>query len=378
MKGHQGVFSHFWRRFGGNPKVPILGNVSLITRLMSLLLVALAVIPLIAVMLGRLSSGGTPIALWVFRSESRAIYLLDTARLLSSRWVNAPPLPILSPPSLSENARILAFEVMLNSPDQGIYIQDSKGKVVYRTPVGIEERLPSVSPDGRQVAFWSRSSGRGWLAYVMDTSSQEVRQLTLRPGQFPSGSPIWSPGGSRLAMRFWRSGGDAGYFVADLSDGSLRSIRRYVDAGGDLSWSPDGRQLLFRAERDRNGEVYAFDLDQNSLLNLTHNPATDFQPRWSPDGKLIAFVSTRSGTGNIYLMRPDGSEPLRLYDQAGWSPSWSPNGRQIAFFSREGEQRSLLVIDSVCGAWVTGCIRQPRAVATLGELTTFAGWVTWE
>jgi Tol biopolymer transport system component len=52
---------------------------------------------------------------------------------------------------------------------------------------------------------------------------------------------------------------------------------------------------------------------------------------------LIAFVSDRDGNDEIYVMRPDGSEPVRVTDNPGidTSPAWSADGSQLAWLRIE-------------------------------------------
>ena len=101
------------------------------------------------------------------------------------------------------------------------------------------------------------------------------------------------------------------------------------------SYSPDGRQILFRKVLgEKNSEVFVMNADSSSQRNLTNNPAFDAWPRWSPDGKKIVFGSNRGGTDyEIYLMNADGSGVQRLTELHGrnTSPKWSPDGKRISF-----------------------------------------------
>ena len=54
----------------------------------------------------------------------------------------------------------------------------------------------------------------------------------------------------------------------------------------------------------------------------------DTQPAFSPDGKQIAFRSERDG-GGIFVLGIAGGPPRRLTD-FGYNPAWSPDGKEIA------------------------------------------------
>ncbi len=49
--------------------------------------------------------------------------------------------------------------------------------------------------------------------------------------------------------------------------------------------------IAFDSNRDGNLEIYTMDSNRENLVNLTNDPADDWNPDWSPDGSQIAFVS---------------------------------------------------------------------------------------
>jgi Tol biopolymer transport system component len=61
-----------------------------------------------------------------------------------------------------------------------------------------------------------------------------------------------------------------------------------------------------------NADVFVMDPEGGAALNLTRHPSNDFSPEWSPDGKRIAFRTNRDGNHEIYVMGSDGSKPINL------------------------------------------------------------------
>jgi len=95
----------------------------------------------------------------------------------------------------------------------------------------------------------------------------------------------------------------------------------------------DGSKIAFSSNRDGNHELYTMDPDGTNLVRLTDNAGDDESPDWSPDGSRIAFVSFRESNVDIYAMDPDGTDLVRLttHAQGDNNPAWSPDGSKIAF-----------------------------------------------
>jgi len=101
---------------------------------------------------------------------------------------------------------------------------------------------------------------------------------------------------------------------------------------GGLRLSPDGQQLALSIEGP-NDQVWLYDLPRRTLSRLTFG-WDNMSPTWTPDGKRIVFRSNRDGVHNLYWQPSDGSGPAeRLtespHEQAG--KSWSPDGKVFAF-----------------------------------------------
>lgn len=52
-----------------------------------------------------------------------------------------------------------------------------------------------------------------------------------------------------------------------------------INATG-ISWTPDSQQLLFNAQIDNQSDVFLLSVDDAKLINLTNNPANDYDAIW--------------------------------------------------------------------------------------------------
>jgi serine/threonine protein kinase/Tol biopolymer transport system component len=210
------------------------------------------------------------------------------------------------------------------------------------------EGMPSLSPDGSQVAFGSFGEKLDNVdIYVKLIGGGPPIRLTSDPAL--DNFPAWSPDGRSIA--FIRVRGDKVEVIlipalggperrlAQISPDLPAELIGYPPA---LSWSPDSKYLV-TVDRASPGELlglFVLSVATGEKRRLTTPPAPalcDTNPAVSPDGRMLAFVRLIS-TGNtqLYVLplsedcRPTG-EARRLDLPQPWveSPVWTADGREI-------------------------------------------------
>jgi len=89
----------------------------------------------------------------------------------------------------------------------------------------------------------------------------------------------------------------------------------------DPAWSPDGKQLTFVCDKDKDHKgLFVVNSDGNGIHDVKlgdfGNPAVLKNPTWSPDGTQIVYVAgTDSQHTNIYSVNIDGSNNHPLTNQ---------------------------------------------------------------
>ena len=202
------------------------------------------------------------------------------------------------------------------------------------------EIQPSLSPDGRYVAYASKIDG-DWDIYLLRLGGDNPINLTA-DSEGHDMSPVFSPDGERIAFRSGRDGG--GLFIMGATG---ESVRRATGSGFNPSWSPDGQRLVFAdeavdyrpASRISTSHLSIVDLETSEIVVIPGDYDA-VQPAWSPDGDWIAFWGLPEGTGrrDLWLIRPDGGDLLSVTSDAAldWNPSWSPDGSRLYFSSDRG------------------------------------------
>jgi len=129
----------------------------------------------------------------------------------------------------------------------------------------------------------------------------------------------------------------------DLESGMSGSVYRFKGITGLYSptWSPDRKHIAFVAI-DQSGfiDLYAYDIGQDQLKQLTNDFYDDRDPAWSPDGRSLVFSSDRTSYGHdnaynlfIYDIETGKIDYVTSGNQHDFSPSWSPDGTQIIYTS---------------------------------------------
>ncbi|MEI6141794.1 MAG: biopolymer transporter TolR [Mariniphaga sp.] len=100
-------------------------------------------------------------------------------------------------------------------------------------------------------------------------------------------------------------------------------------------WSPDGKILVYCAERNGDYDVWGIPSKGGDEFQLTKSKGLDDGPEYAPDGKKIYFNSVRSGLMKIWRMSHDGSEQEQASSGPfnDWFAHISPNGKQMVYIS---------------------------------------------
>ncbi len=104
-------------------------------------------------------------------------------------------------------------------------------------------------------------------------------------------------------------------------------------------------EIAFASNRDGNWNIYAMNVNDKSVRQLTSSSGDDIAPSYTPDGSQIFFSTNRGGNYDIYRMSADtgGGTPVIAGPANDYYPSVSPDGTKIAFLRHDAETDELIL-----------------------------------
>ncbi len=195
---------------------------------------------------------------------------------------------------------------------------------------------PALAPDDARVALAveDRSNSDIWIG---DLTNGSMSRLTLEPAI--ETAPIWSPDGRFVAFRSERE--RPGLYRRDAQGAG--PIEPLTQTDGPIhspySWTPDGSAILLSIFRSFGSQAVAMVTPPDATVRvLLDGDFAQTDPQVSPDGRWLAYQSDESGQAEIYVRpfpRVTGGR-WQVSVAGGRVPRWSPDGRELFFIDEVG------------------------------------------
>ena len=198
--------------------------------------------------------------------------------------------------------------------DAYYYLSEEDGTFnVYRASVDGTAKQQLTHFKGNPVRFLTRAND-GTLSFGYDGEL-----YTLREGEEPRKVSV--------------------SVTADRIDAELDRQLRYSGAS-EIAVSPNGKEIAFVM----HGDVYVTSVDYNTTKQITDTPEQERSIDFSPDGRSIVYAAERNGLWQIYQSTiKNKKEDLFTYateieeeqlvksNKTSFQPMYSPDGKSVAF-----------------------------------------------
>jgi tricorn protease len=240
-------------------------------------------------------------------------------------------------PTLTPDAEFVIF-----SYDSDLWKVKTEGGNAQRiTAMQGDETNPSVSPDGKWIAFSSNQFGNNDV-YLMPINGGDIKQLTFHDGADVVSS--WSWDSSKIYFTSGRYNSFTTYSVNKSGGTPQRLFNHYFNTIHNVVENPINDEIYFneswesgrfahrkRYKGDYNPDIKSFNLKTKEFKKHTSYKGKDFAVTFDKNGILYFKSDEANGEYNLYTLQNGAKIQLTKFETSIMWPKASANGTKVVF-----------------------------------------------
>ncbi|MGD0050703.1 MAG: S9 family peptidase [Vulcanimicrobiaceae bacterium] len=227
------------------------------------------------------------------------------------------------------------------------------GQVFVMPLDGGDAKAITATAEGVQQYAWRPDGGA--IAYVTQDDDPNKKAIEAHHDAFDLANDDYLTTAYTPASHLWLVGAD-GEHPHRLTSGRWSLATAYPPSppASPLSWSPDGKSILFtRVPNTRDGDAYLsqierYDVASGKISPLTGNDRFEGYATYSPDGSKIAYLYSYRGDPNnlndVFITTAAGGPGIdvsRKLDRAIYRAQWYPDGKSLLVGAHDGTRTAL-------------------------------------
>ncbi|MGH9256300.1 MAG: TolB family protein [Vicinamibacterales bacterium] len=239
----------------------------------------------------------------------------------------------------------LAYRATGGSQRRQLTWIDRTGKMVSSigSPDDNNPATLALDPAGQRIAVFRTVLGN-FDIWLVDASRGIPARFTFDPAL--DCCPLWSPDGRRVIFMSSRSGRLNLYEKSASGAGDEQLL--VADAGLPVSWSPDGRLVLYQRADPKTGTdlwvlptigalrqaqgVPSQSRDERKPFPVVQTAMDQPGGEFSPDGRWLAYESNESGRFEVYVQPfPEAGGKWQISSVGGTQPRWRRDGKELYY-----------------------------------------------
>jgi tricorn protease len=248
-----------------------------------------------------------------------------------------------------------------------------------------EETNPSVSPDGKWLAFSSNQYGNNDV-YVMPLNGGEITQLTFN--ESPDNVSSWSWDNSKIYFESSRDNNLTTYSIERDGGTPKRLFKHFFNTVHNVVENPINDEIYFneswessifahrkRYKGDYNPDIKSYNLKTSEYKEHTNYIGKDFGVTFDKNGTLYFKSDEGNNEYNLYTLLNGEKKQLTNFSSSIMWPKVSANGEKIVF--RKDYQIQVYDVKSgkiatpTINIFTNNTLNKEQSFSTKGEITFF-------
>ena len=134
--------------------------------------------------------------------------------------------------------------------------------------------------------------------------------------------------------------------IPKFKEVAMSALKSFSKDATEMNVSPNGKEIVFIVR----GEIFVTSVEFATTKRITNTPEQERSVSFSPDGKAILYASERNGSWNLYETSLVNTEEkafatstvlkekvILANDKNTFQPEYSPDGKEIAFLQERTE-----------------------------------------